>query len=356
MATSLVKNLPFSPSVTGALLYALTRAPDQYRKPLLQRLSQYLSPKNIARAIATLKWLVALGLARNAHVFLSDIAQNNFRLRSERHRYVWETEIAVVTGAASGFGALMSKGLAEKSIKVIAVDIRDELPLDLQAINNIHYYKCDITNRQSVMDLAEWIHQEHGEVSILINNAGVCYEHSILDASEKALNNLYGVNIISHYYTLQAFLPNMIKNKKGHVVATASMASFLSPPGLIPYCNTKAAVLSLHDGLLAEMRVMYKCPEVKFSIVHPTFADTPMVQPFKNELNAAKAFVLDPQVVSDAVVKQILSGKGRQIIVGGGTGWLAGIRAWPHWISQAILRSGDNKIKLADVGTERTGG
>ena len=94
----------------------------------------------------------------------------------------------------------------------------------------------------------------------------------------------------------------MIKNKKGHVVATASMASFLSPPGLIPYCNTKAAVLSLHDGLQQEVRVMYKCPEIKFSVVHPTFAATPMVQPFLNELKAAKAFVC-------ALPKPLLSSK-----------------------------------------------
>ena len=83
----------------------------------------------------------------------------------------------------------------------------------------------------------------------------------------------------------------MIKNKKGHVVATASMASFISPPGLIPYCNTKAAVLSLHDGLQQELRVMYDAPEIKFSVVHPTYAATPMIQPFRDELTKAGASV-----------------------------------------------------------------
>ncbi len=72
------------------------------------------------------------------------------------------------------------------------------------------------------MDLAEQIKREHGEPSILVNNAGVAYRHTVLDASEKALNNLFNVNIISHYWTLQAFLPDMIKNKKGHVVALVS--------------------------------------------------------------------------------------------------------------------------------------
>ena len=83
----------------------------------------------------------------------------------------------------------------------------------------------------------------------------------------------------------------MIKNKKGHVVATASVASFVSPPGLIPYCNTKAAVMSLHEGLQQEMRVMYKAPEIKFSVVHPTYAATPMIQPFEDDIKKAGAYV-----------------------------------------------------------------
>lgn len=291
MATSIIKNAPFSPAITGGLLYALTKAPEKYRGMIMEQLSKYLSPKNISRAVTTLKWLLALGLARNVHLFLSDIAQNNFNIRSQRSKYNWPSEVAVVTGAASGFGELISKGLAAKGIHVMAVDIKDALPEDMQSNANIHYYKCDISSRDAVMDLAQQIEKDHSAPSILVNNAGVCYQHTILDASEKALKNLYDVNILAHYYTLQAFLPGMIRNKKGHVVATASMGSFISPPGLVPYCNTKAAVLSLHEGLQQEMRVMYKCPEIKFSVVHPTYAATPMTQPFQNELTKAKAFV-----------------------------------------------------------------
>ena len=65
--------------------------------------------------------------------------------------------------------------------------------------------------------------------------------------------------------------------------------------------------------------------------------------------------VLDPQIVADAVVNQILSGKGRQIILGAETSWLAGIRGWPHWISQPLIHSSDGKVKLADEGMEKGG-
>ena len=168
-----IKTLALSPAITGTLLYALTKAPEQYRARILEVVKKYVSSKNLERAVTTLKWLFALGLARNVHVFLSEIAQNNFRLRSERHRYVWDREVIVVTGAASGFGALMAKSFASRGLNVMAVDIRDELPVDMKDIKKIHYFKCDLQDRQAVLDLAQDIQKDHGDVSILINNAGV---------------------------------------------------------------------------------------------------------------------------------------------------------------------------------------
>lgn len=84
---------------------------------------------------------------------------------------------------------------------------------------------------------------------------------------------------------------NQVRSSESHVVALASMASFVSPPGLIPYCNTKAAVLSLHEGLIQEMRTTYQCPEIKFTSVHPTYAATPMTQEWSSLLQSTKATV-----------------------------------------------------------------
>ena len=169
---SVIKNAPFSPAITGALLFALTRAPDNVRQPLLQRLRQYLSGNSIARIITTLKWLFALGLVRNVNTAFSEIAQNNFRLRSEKSKYDWPNEIAVITGATGGFGSLMSKGLAAKGVKIMAVDITEDMPQHMKEHQQISYYRCDITDPEAVKDLASRIREEHGNPSILINNAG----------------------------------------------------------------------------------------------------------------------------------------------------------------------------------------
>lgn len=118
----------FNPILTGALLFGLTAAPDSIREPLLQQLRQHLSGENIARLITGLKVLVGYGALTNASLWLSELAQNNFRPWSEKHRYHWPSEVAVVTGACGGVGQLIAKGLAAKGIKVACLDIRDEFP------------------------------------------------------------------------------------------------------------------------------------------------------------------------------------------------------------------------------------
>lgn len=98
----------------------------------------------------------------------------------------------------------------------------------------------------------------------------------------------------------------------------------------------------------------YSAPSIKFTSVHPTYAATPLLEPFANELKPKNTFVLNPQVVADAVVQQVLSGKGKQIILGGDTGWLSGLRAWPHWLGQGLLQSMDSQLpRLAELGTEK---
>lgn len=56
------------------------------------------------------------------------------------------------------------------------------------------------------------------------------------------------VNLLSHWYTVQAFLPSMVESNKGHIIAIASAASFLGVGGLVDYSATKAAVLAFHEG------------------------------------------------------------------------------------------------------------
>jgi len=341
-----------NPVLTGALLFALTAAPNEVRDPVVQHLSQYLSAENIARLTTGLKFAVGYGVLNRASIWFSELAQNNFRLSSEKHRYNWPSEVAVVTGACGGVGSLIAKGLAAKGIKVACLDIRDDLPEDMKAEKfgqgKLYYYKCDITSREAVFEVQARIVKDLGHPSILVNNAGVANAAPIMKVTEKMVRQLFDVNIVSHYFLIQAFMPNMIKENKGHIFATASVASFMAAPGLVPYSNTKAAVLALHEGLGFETRAISKAPAIKFSIIHPTFIDTAMAAPFKSNLKDAGAGIITPESVANNAVKQILSCRSGQIILSGNLGNLVNVRKWPKWLYYGIFYIGDRRtLKMA---------
>lgn len=336
--SSIVKHTVLSPVVTGTLLYILTRGPPSLRNPLVRRFS---SSVQIARLITSLKWLFALGLGRQVNSLLSTWARNRWQWKSDKVAWKWNEEVAVVTGGSNGIGALIAKGLAMKGIKVAVIDVQS-LPQDMENWASISYFKCDITSPTEVQEAAGSIRSSLGVPTILCNNAGIASAHTILDTSAEYLRKLFDVNLLSHFYLIQAFLPGMMEKKKGHIVSTASMASFVGVAGLVDYCATKAGVLALHEGLGQELKHRYNAPQIKTSVVHPIYVNTRLITSWRESLRTAKATLLEPETVADAVVAQIVSGRSGQIVLPAWMGPAAGVRGWPDWL-QEIVRDGTSK-------------
>lgn len=247
-------------------------------------------------------------------------------------------------------GALVVKGLAAKGVKVAVLDVQP-LPQDLENSPHVSFFKCDITAADEVKDTAVAVKSSLGTPSILCNNAGIADAHEILDASPTWLHKLFDVNLVSHFYLIQAFLPDMIKQKKGHIVSTASMASFVGCAGLVDYCATKAGVLALHEGLTQELKHRYNAPFIKTSIVHPIYVRTKLITSYADSLRRNRAIVIEPETVSNAIVKQILSGRSGQIVLPWWMSAASGARGWPAWL-QEILR--DSTARDADGKVSNT--
>nr|POE63100.1 dehydrogenase red2 [Quercus suber] len=321
-----------NPAISGTLLFAATLAPAQFREPLLAKLREYATNATIEKSVVALQWLFGLGIVASINRYLTRLGGNNFRLSHESSRYVWKDEIVLITGGTGGFGGRISKDLASRGLTVIAVDVRDDMPADMKAFSKIHYYKCNIADRDAVFELQKTIKREHGDPSILINNAGLGASSPILEVEPEKLKAIYSVNTQSHWWTVQAFLPAMMKAKKGQVVTIASVASFVAPQFMSEYSGTKASAMAFHECLTNELRTIYKAPQIRTVIVHPTFASTPMVAPYEKDLKTSKQKVIDPKIVTDAIVKRILSCNGGQLIIAPGTEFISTIRSWPSWI------------------------
>jgi NAD(P)-dependent dehydrogenase (short-subunit alcohol dehydrogenase family) len=115
-----------------------------------------------------------------------------------------------------------------------------------------------------------------GAPTILINNAGILASHTILTTSDVYLRKIFDVNVLSNWYTTKAFLPDMLRDNKGHIVTIASTASFIGVAGLADYTATKAAILSFHEGMFLALPLT--CDMLTHNSAQPG-AQTPLQQP-----------------------------------------------------------------------------
>lgn len=131
------------------------------------------------------------------------------------------------------------------------------------AASNVWFYQVDITSSASLREVAQKIRSEHGDPTILVNNAGVMHLATILDESEEQVRRIFEVNIIAHFLLMKEFLPSMIEHNHGHIITLASLASFVTGVKNVDYSCTKAGALAFHEGLTQELKHSYNARKVR---------------------------------------------------------------------------------------------
>lgn len=167
-------------------------------------------------------------------------------------------EIALVTGGGGGLGRLLALRLANLGAIVVVWDINKESMEEtvklVQAIGGTCYgYVCDLCDREDVYKKAAIVTEEVGNVTILVNNAGVASATKLLDTPDKLIQRTMDVNVMAHFWTVKAFLPAMIENNKGHIVSIASLAGHVGIPKLVDYCSSKYAAVGFNEALNMEL-------------------------------------------------------------------------------------------------------
>ncbi|KAK2735434.1 hypothetical protein CKAH01_01815 [Colletotrichum kahawae] len=238
--------------------------------------------------------------------------------------------------ARCGIGALLVRNLAARDIKVVTVDIQPPLtPLP----PNARFYQLDVTSPAAVREVAQRIRADvGGDPTVLVNNAGVGMGKPLLAETDEQVRRTFDVNIVAQFWMVREFLPAMVAADHGHVVTVASMASFLTLASNVGYSCSKAAALSLHEGLTQELRYRYHARNVCTSIIHPMFTRTPLIQraTVKGDFPAD---LLDPEDVADAIMKQILRGRSGSVFLPGWCILISGIQGFPTLLQELIRGS-----------------
>lgn len=329
----------FNPFVTGILALIMRRIRQD--PTVINRIFEPDSPiGNAIRRVAfntkTYKVLWSLcGVAffsKYVNRYLNQRALN-FGYYGPSTKFVWDQEIAVVTGGSGGLGKLTVKGLsAAKLKKVVILDIVSPT-FDLP--DNVVFYKTDITSGEEITRIGDLIRKEVGHPTIIINNAGTGIGKTILESTERSLKLTFNVNAVALFLVTKEFLPKMIENNHGHVLTVASLASFFTPAQMVDYSASKAAALSFSEGLSQELKHRYNARGIRNSVVHPNWIKTPLTTVFNN-MDHFFGRQLYPEQVANKVVAQILSQNSGQVLIPSSLSSAASIRAIPNWLQEAV--------------------
>lgn len=168
-----------------------------------------------------------------------------------------EGKVIVITGASSGLGEATARLLADQGAKVVLGARRVERIETLaKAINDngasAIAVKTDVTDQEQVEALVDGAVKAFGRVDVMLNNAGLMPQSPLERRKTDDWNRMIDVNIKGVLYGIAAVLPQMQKQKSGHIINVSSVAGHLVMPGGAVYCATKHAVRAISEGLRQE--------------------------------------------------------------------------------------------------------
>jgi NAD(P)-dependent dehydrogenase (short-subunit alcohol dehydrogenase family) len=194
-------------------------------------------------------------------------------------------KVAVITGAASGFGREFALALAAEGAKLVLADVDEkgmqETAALLPAGNESISARCDVRAPQSVEELADKAYARFGAAHLVFNNAGVAVCGPAWTATLEDWKWVLDINLMGVVHGIRSFVPRMIASgEPGHVINTASVAGLLSLPGSAVYCVSKHAVVTLSECLRHDLRVA-KAP-IGVSVLCPAFVQTGIFESARN--------------------------------------------------------------------------
>jgi all-trans-retinol dehydrogenase (NAD+) len=214
----------------------------------------------------------------------------------------------LITGGASGIGRQLALKSARQGARVVLWDLNQEAThRTLEELRQAGPeepcgYACNVADRKQVYDTAQRVYREVGHVDVLVNNAGCVSGMPFLDCTDEQIRQTIEVNTLAHFWTVKAFLPQMIEAGTGHIVTVASAAGVIGVVGLADYCASKWAAVGFNESLRVELKKTAR--HVRTTVVCPYFANTGMFEGVRSRVNWLLP-ILEEEVVADRIYRAI---------------------------------------------------
>jgi NAD(P)-dependent dehydrogenase (short-subunit alcohol dehydrogenase family) len=177
-----------------------------------------------------------------------------------------------ITGASKGFGLEIAKSALEAGDKVVAT-VRSKPELLAATLNNnpdLLITIMDVSNETEVKAAAAQAIEKFGQIDVLVNNAGYGLLSGVEEATDAEVRKQYDTNVFGLLNVTRAILPQMRKQRSGHVINVSSVFGFGSMGGWGLYGSTKFAVEGITEALALEVALL----GIKVTAVEPGLFST----------------------------------------------------------------------------------
>lgn len=228
------------------------------------------------------------------------------------------SQVAIVTGAASGIGLTVAKRLAADGVRIAGVDRDQKVAERMAELPGEHIgVVADLTDPNSAASAVRETVESLGGPTILVNSAGVALIDPALEVSPERWKVTLDVNLSGSFYMAQAAGAKMVERGYGRIINLASQAAVVALPGHAAYAATKAGILGLTRVLARE----WAEHGVTVNAVSPTIVETPLGKEVwsREKGEAARAEIpvgrfAQPEEIADLIV--FLAGEKSAMITG----------------------------------------
>ena len=220
------------------------------------------------------------------------------------------TKVALITGGARGIGRAIVERYLKEGMSVITCG-RNNRPDDLDAA--VDWYIADVANSEAVEDLRDAIISKHGALHVLVNNAGIQIEKTVVDSTDDDWDLLMGINAKGVFNCCRTFIPLMVQSEGGSIINIGSISGRAADPEMALYNASKSFV----HGLTRSIAVDHGKQGIRCNAICPGWIMTGMA-------DAAFELADDPEAAQkDALARHYIGRFGQPSDIANMAHWLA---------------------------------